>query len=313
MNSPFEVAIIGGGVSGATLATRLSQSPTLGGKLVLLEKGRRLGGRSTVYSSPIGELPLGAPQALNHTELCDLWLEVMSNSESAHSACLTLLSHHVSQLSFDGSQAHWSLSGEHWTREGERLPFECKARLLVLSCPPPQSLGLLQTMSLEEMLPEQKESISRIITKISSIKMVPTWCALVSGDLSPAINSGLSLNDSAVISKIIEVKAHSSYVIHTESKWSQAHLEWSVSEVYSKIEQTLMDLNCQGFEILKCHRWRFAGGDTDCSQSPLYNHSLRLGLCGDMYVLGSQANGIERAQESAHLLGIELSTSILEI
>ncbi len=332
MSSLLEYAVIGGGIAGVTithhLAERSRHSPS---SIALFEKSRRLGGRASMI--PISQeavAPLGVSECsinrqqvtssilfkklmmidntdhlqaeLDITLPTSLWEEAQSALESLDPISLHL-SHTITKITLSGDK-RWLIDGERWVK-GKKQSFNSSAKRLIITCPTPQTTSLLRT-AVQNSTSEVTSCLTPLIDTLSRVTFTPRWCTLIKTQSSL---SALRSIPNDLVEKIAHTSQPDIFVVHSSAQWSEHHLESDSTEVSASLREMISEYTSRPIEIIRVHRWRYAGGQRESDHSDLYWPTLGLGLCGDMLVRGTFERGVQRAVQSAITLIDQLDSN----
>lgn len=177
------------------------------------------------------------------------------------------------------------VSLEHDGRQGWRLQGDSEQDLgvfdlVIVNCPPPQAVALLQDHS-------------PIANTIAEVEMLPCWASMIQLNARDSrIPFDAAFVDDSPLSWICRndtkpgraTQPEACWVLHASSLWSKEHLETDTAAVESLMHQAFCD--AVGISINKIvsvgtHRWRYAIPATVLSLPSLWDSTQRLGACGD--------------------------------
>ncbi len=325
------IAIIGAGLAGGTLAQRLHQQ---GYTVTLFEKSRGVGGRLSSCRLPSGEADLGAPtltellsqhspQNSAYTDwLVDQgsvepWLASLSDfNDATHQEKYTetLLVHEQKQSRLirtliKGCTLHTSTRIKHLVPEKQGCSLidnQGKAlgsfSRVIVTAPAPQAVELLNKVP----------QFSKIAAQI---KTYPTWVSIICLETPTAIDTDIFCGSHPTFARIIRDTSKPNHQSgdNTEAWYLEANRDWSTAHQSAAIESVSAQLLSEFKLVVKkpikhsfqrTHRWLYAGHGTVHSEPFLLCDKTGIGACGDW--LG--ATGLEGAWQS----GDALANAILE-
>jgi predicted NAD/FAD-dependent oxidoreductase len=305
------VAIIGGGISGLSAAIALKQE---GARVMVFDKGRRLGGRLTVRRFDGLSFHMGArPQELEvHAHDGGVFeraialtkgaeghpLERLTRSLSAQlnaeeQACstrITGLYQELDGLYLEGdqhlSEPHPLYSSPHHTSWG---PFEA----LVIALPSPQAANLLfhydnelALRTLKARYAPQLVALVSLSAPLSTPHDLLTWEHPV---LERAERASLeALKEGQALEQSLE-RGADGWTLYATEAWSREHIELDKEEIAAHLVSIFCEL-CKGElcddppHVLtqQGHRWRYALPTYErAPQGVSLDQSKRVVLCGD--------------------------------
>jgi predicted NAD/FAD-dependent oxidoreductase len=341
----WDVVIVGGGMAGLTAAQRLAAA---GKRCLILEKSRGFGGRASLRRNDSWVADLGA-QFVSHGG--PVWNRLLAHHEPhlirttlgeptglrtvwAHhfgmnalvkglvavnnSMVTTQLASKVVRLDFENPTGHWRIGCDNG--------MSAKAQHLLLTCPLPQALDLVNASDLQAD-PTALETLKQT-TMTSTIALVfrcvqkpwpltantPLWLELgqsIAG-LFDQEGKGLERSDNTVV---MHLPNDLTQDLWAASDADTAQKAWSVwSELARAHDQVLPPWDPQ--RIVWIHRWRYAQClapmaetcRTLCLANP-QGHRAQLVLAGDAFAAGHGPQGLERA----HASGLAAADTILSI
>lgn len=314
------IAIIGAGISGLTLARRMTGAATV----VLHEKSRGVGGRMATRRTGDHQFDTGAQFFTARSRRFRQFLRPFLEEGSVVTWEPKLISidrsrgnykrfwfepHYIGQpgmtslakslatgqsvltgleiTALQGSPGRWSLCTEDGTVHG---PFDW----VVGTAPAPQSLALFgQHGSASEWLEQ--------------IRMQPCLCALIRLPIHTPLPGQVMQPRDSMIRWIADESSKKgrpqarSLVLHAHNEWSAQHLEadeqWLKQRFLSEVER-LTGINPDQITAIELKRWRHARVEQAAEHPFWMDRRLQLALCGD----GGDGGSVESAFTSADRL-----------
>ena len=311
----MRIAIIGAGLSGLTLATRLATEH----EIIVFEKARGPGGRMSTRRADPYAFDHGAQYFTAETEAFQRFLKpFLSNGTVAEwNTAIELkqgarLSGKTRYVGVPGMNAlckalaaplqlqtgihieRFELEHDTWTviaRDGQQYgPFDW----VISTSPATQTRVLLPaTFDGVSTLDDVKMSGCFALMLGFEIELDLRWTAM------KAANSPIGWI--AVNSRKPGRHTSTSLLIQSSNDWAESHLEDEPDDVTASLlkaasELTEIDLETASHKVL--HRWRYAATPEPLGQPYLIDTDLRLAACGD-WCLGSK---VEAAFTSANAL-----------
>lgn len=317
-----ETLVIGAGLSGLTLARKLSENSS---DVVLIEKSGSAGGRLSTRRSEAGNFDHGA--------------QYLTNRAPGFAALLA-------QLADSGDVARWNPSGKDSTHPwwvgqpgmsaiGKAMACELdisyqtratqilkqgrkflvhtqqadadgpvyRASRVVAAVPAPQALALLAPIDPE-------------FETLLNVGMAPCWSAMLAFEHPLAGVSDLSRGQDGDVLGLIARNSSKpgrtgeTFVMHATLQWSRAHVETDRETVRSSMleamrRQTGLADNLPCPVLSEVHRWLYAFVDKPLNQDFLANSQKNLFACGD-WSIGARA-------QAAHHSGQALADHIMSL
>jgi hypothetical protein len=287
----MRLAIIGAGLAGLACANRLR---ALGLEARLFDKGKGPSGRlaSRRIATPLGEavFDMGAQYFTVRDrdfaaqvagwlakELVAPWPEAgpgawVGTPTMAAPLKAMAADHDIRWNTFVGGV---SREGRVWRlhlKEGDEAPFDA----VIIALPAEQAMPLLALNDFDFM--------NRSAASVSQ----PCWTGLFAFDApletsSPVLRDGRVLAWAARNTSKPDRAGPEAWVAQAQPAWSQAHLERTPDEVADLLLAELFEITGSTPRAplaRHAHRWRFAKS-TGLDIGPLWNPTLRLGVCGD--------------------------------
>lgn len=300
----LEVAVVGGGIAGMTVAARLAE---LGLEVAVFEKSRGPGGRSSSRRQEPLRFDHGAPffaaKDPEFSEVLRTWVDralvvpwptrfahhtsggerrlgdaqpylaVPKMSALARAIGSDLCCHYSTRI-----QSLRPNSDRSWSLESiESQTF--RAQAVVLTAPPFQSLALLQDYA------------PQISAALREVEVAPDWTLMLSGapDLVEPGIGWVDFSDHPCLSRLIaehrkpQRPASPAWTLHARGDWSREYLEQSPEWVAQRLSQALSEALGQNprFDTIKAHRWRYARVQNPISPSFLADPKAGLYYGGD--------------------------------
>jgi len=321
VDEPPRIAVVGGGVAGATCARTLADH---GLNVEVYDKGRGAGGRLSTRRAESGEDEIvrfdhGAPSFEVEDERFRRYLEAWReqgivarwtgrfvelagpdaepvereadrfvgtpkmNQLVRHLGADLDVSFGVRVGSLEDDGGRWRVIDEH----GESLGvFDA----VVATPPAPQTAELLEGTG------------TPLLAAVREARMLPIWTAMISFDSEVPVDFdvarirggplGLAVRNASKPGR----GAAETWVLHASHEWSSERLEEGREEVAEALERAFRDLARGGVRGVgvahrSAHRWRYGRVDDAAGRDALYDESRALVLAGD-WVAGP---GVERA------------------
>jgi predicted NAD/FAD-dependent oxidoreductase len=308
---PLNIAIIGAGLAGLACAQRLTVA---GHTVSLFDKGRGPGGRMSTrrVATPQGEAAFDhGAQYFTVRDVCfrnqvDIWTragaalpwpaagtDAWVGTPAMNAPVKTLAAKHnvtwsaqIDTLTHDGTA--WHIAGENQTHG----PFD--AALLAIPA--------------EQAAPRLAPHAPDWAALATATTAEPCWTVMAA--FTSPVDAPDILRDQGPIGWAARNNAKpgrtgpEAWVIQASPAWSRDHLEQTPAEITPLLLEALADRTGPLPETLTAtaHRWRYAKSGK-AGTSPLWNPTLKLGVCGD-WLLGPRI-------ECAWLSGIQLAAAIL--
>jgi len=328
--SKLRVAIIGAGVSGATLASLIHQNV----ELVVFEKSRGVGGRlSTRRVDNIGAFDHGAQFFTCRTpEMQPLVEELLEKgcivpweaplvridaatgtSEPAtpgpryvgvgKAARLVeeLLEGGALTLRLDTEVAKLSRQGQAWIVADHAGTSFGHFDILVLTTPPKQAATLLDGVA-----------DNSLVQHLHNVPMAPCWCLLAYWPEATNTPFAGAFVQNSPLSWVArnETKPGRSinegeiWTVHASATWSASRSKEQGAEVERELSDALRALLGRNQEPswIQSHYWRYAQAAAPQTVACYWDSRLRLGLCGDWF----PGERLEGAFISAWHLALEI-------
>lgn len=318
------IAIIGAGISGLTLAQRLSARADI----VIHEKSRGLGGRMATRRSGNHQFDTGAQFFTARTRRFRRFLQPCLESGAVvpwepklitinraggnykrfwfephyigHPQMTSLAKHLASGrrvltgseiTKLQGSPGRWWLGGEDGTTHG---PFDW----IVGTAPAPQSLALFGEHGTASEWLEQ-------------IRMLPCLCALIRLPVDVPFPWQVVEPRHSLIRWMADQSTRKgrpqarSLVLHAHNDWSGEHFQadeqWLKERFLGELEH-LTDITPRQIIDIELKRWRYARVEQAAEQPFWMDGRLQLGLCGDGGVGGSVESAFTSADRLANAM-----------
>lgn len=277
--APRRVAVVGAGLAGAFAARILSAQ---GLEVVLFDKGRGAGGRTSGRRRDGGRFRHGAPVLHLHDGRLERWIDgwieagvIRDEGDHVRSSAPNDLVKHL-QVPLDvrfGHRVTTLARDDGWTVSGETpdAPFSDRFDAVLLTAPTPQAVALLGEHPFTGPL--------------SDVRYHPCWVGLFTYEHAqgPAAPGG------PIERAIIEPDGRH-VAMHATAAWSREHLELGRDEAAGHLAEAARTLGFAEPDAVDAHRWRYARIveplDTEC----LYDPTLRLAVAGDAFA-GGDARG----------------------
>ncbi len=316
----MKLALIGGGLTGATLARELSGS---GIDLHWFEKSRGLGGQCSTRRSPNGRFDHGAPYFHAHSDLFQntvrKWVEQgvaapwnARCAEFKNKSLHTIATNQTRYVGIPGmnelckfqageelclfgervSQIGWA--DEQWLLDFEGEREQTRADALVLTTPPAQASDLLGSFHYYQ-------------SYLKTISTDSTWVVLLT--LSEPLNAGFDeiLFSEGPLKKAVRNAGkpnrggEENWVLYGRAAWSKENLERPAEDASKDLVDVFRE--ALGDDLPKNmdwtgHRWRYAQAPEVNDLAPLIVSDSRLFVTGS-YFYGSTLEGAWRAGREA--------------
>lgn len=313
------IAIIGAGLAGATLANRLLQA---GRDVTIYEKSRGTGGR--LASCRLGDTPtnLGAPWFEPESQAFHDWLlrqpdiqerilqpqdfngspqaPVTVLSVNPYQSCMTrrLIEGAILNTGIRISALHTSENGVTLEDANGRKIAHHDA--VVVTAPAPQALPLLAP-------------VDDFVRLAASVDTLPTWVTVVGLQLG----SGYLCGQHPVLSRAIchqrtllsethpdTYPFEEIWQLEANTDWSLDHEDSPSREVALKMLESFSGITRQTLNItgLRSHRWLYARHESQLTDDYLWSEKQHIGACGDWF----RHDGGEGAWLSANALADKL-------
>ncbi len=313
------IAIIGAGLAGSTLANRLLQA---GRKVTIYEKSRGTGGR--LASCRLGDTAtnLGTPWFEPESKAFHDWLSKQPDiqnlvlypqdfdgrtlppvsvlSTRPYQSCMT-------RCLIEGAILNTGIriSAVQATRKGVILE-DANGRkaashdAVVVATPAPQALPLLAP-------------VDHFVHFATSVDTLPTWVTVVGLEQSSGAGSGYLCGQHPVLSRAICTQRgpHPDtrpfweiWQLEANKHWSMKHVDSPSHEVAVKMLESFSGITKQTLNItgLRSHRWLYARHQSTLMDDYLWSDEQRVGACGDWF----RHDGSEGAWLSANALADKL-------
>ena len=307
------IAVVGGGIAGLTVARLLKES---GAAPVIFEKARGPGGRMSTRRRDGGQFDHGAQYFTSSSDEFDEMVRDWSaagvvaewvgrfgswtsgavttdgpRSRWVGSPRMSALTRHLSSglvvisscrvMSLDRTARGWMLASEDGECHG---PYDA----VILTCPGPQAAALAP-------------SESAVHRRASSLCYTPCWAAMITAEDSTADHLDGYKCDHPVVAWI----AHDSskpgrpapgrWVVHAQARWSAENEEAAPHDVARTLSAAFTEVVAVKVSDVQVHRWRYALAGERSGPSMVFDEDLGLGLCGDALAGGR----VESAWQSA--------------
>jgi renalase len=306
------IGIVGAGVAGLACAERLRSI----GDIMLVDKGRRPGGRLTTVTIGNSSWDLGAPfftacdpqfraqvmdwQRAGWVARWDLgppnaWVGVTSM------ASLIAEQSRGHEIMFGFQARSLVRKGCGWTLEsqaGRIGPFDA----LVVAVPAEQAAPLLSLHDLDAA------------RDAASIRSSPCWAVMVEFARPLPVATHL-MSDWGIFSLVASNRSKPArgeeecWILHANGQWSRDHLELSPVEVAPLLLEAFaaeISIDLPEPSFIKAHRWRYSRPRGQ-SGDVIWNPALGLGACGDWCteptVEGAWLSGVRLAEKMIGTMG----------
>ncbi|GAB7550944.1 NAD(P)/FAD-dependent oxidoreductase [Novosphingobium sp. 11B] len=301
------IGIVGAGVAGLACAQRLRGT----GEIVLVDKGRRPGGRLTTVRIGTSSWDLGTPSftAFDPQFRAEVmrwqdagwvarWNDGPPDAVVGMPSMATLVAEQSRQLDvrFDFRVQSLSRGDSGWMIEGEGCqagPFDS----VVIAVPAEQAAPLLSLHDLDAA------------RYAASVRSSSCWAVMAEFQHPLAIPMNFA-TDFGIFSMVANNRSKPArgeaecWVLHANARWSHEHLEHAASDIAAQLLKAFaaaIESDLPPLSFVKAHRWRFS---RPCGQSGkvIWNPTLQLGACGDWCT--------EPTVEGAWLSGVQLAERI---
>lgn len=337
MNAPFsitDVAIIGAGFAGTAAALSLLNA---GKTVVLIDKGRGPGGRSSTRRTEAGRFDHGAPffavTREDFTKTVETWRghgiaapwqgRSIALDGTGTPAVPHLPDVHVGMPSMNGILKHLGQDLEirfgvrvetverhdgAWRLRDEDGAIVAQSEAVIISVPSVQAVPLLQTAG-----------ASVFAVEAAAVEVAPCWTvmALLPGT-TPAYEVaevtsgplGLAIRQDTKPGRDSTTSGHSAWVLHAAEAWATEHLEEDKDAVISPLINAFRGVGGPIGEpvFAAAHRWRYATVTKPVGKPHLWDPVKRVGACGDWLPDQGAHGGIEAAWQS----GTSLAAAVLK-
>ncbi|MGX7705929.1 NAD(P)/FAD-dependent oxidoreductase [Methylobacterium sp. Gmos1] len=313
MSEDGTIAIIGAGIAGAAAARRLSEA---GRRVVVIDKGRGPGGRMATRRGPDSlRFDHGAQYFTardpRFAALIADWtargVVAPWGGEGRHVG-VPGMSAPVRDL-LDGIDVRCGRAVGRLARErhgwrlaeadGAALAADTAFSHVLLTCPSPQSLALL-------------EDAGQSLPGVAEVRYAPCWTLMVAHDGPPLPGSPVreDRDPEAVLAWIAQDASKpgreggGTLVAHASPNWSRANLECAADDVAERLVAALRERVAIGeVHHRAAHRWRYAAVERALGEPCLFAPETGLGFAGDG-CLGPRV-------EFAYLSGLALGERVL--
>ena len=328
MSATTTTLVVGAGLAGMSFAHRLASG---GGRVTVVDKGRRPGGRMSTRRSRSGPVFDQGAQYLaarsvsfqqqvakwQHAGIVGEWTGRFVDLAPGSPAVDTqrqakrfvglpgmgsILEHLSDQAKtidgphFETRITALSRSGRQWQATDEAGNQHGPFDRVVVAVPPPQARELLGAHDHE------------IDQQLAAVQTAPTWTTMLSFQDSLQVtdwvgafveDSPLSqaVNNSAKPGRPSIEEAGECWVLHAGLEWSQQHLEDDADAVTAELQAAfaaLLGRDLPPPTYAQSHRWRYGHIVGPAADRWMLSADQTLGYCGDSCTQGSPAN-IERA------------------
>jgi renalase len=306
----LDIAIIGGGISGAILSAELSEL----GQVSIFEKARGVGGRMSTRYTDKYSFDHGAPiisldtaslandhiQMLLEQDVLKKWECTVANMDILHPHNKL----HYTQQSFYLSHTKMNLVVKSLMSKSANIYTQTRVTsvhkndnrlsvyadtdkllgefdIVILAIPAPQAKSLLFDSCID-------------ITDITASMEIIFSCMLGSSKHMPEYSWEIAKIDNSKLNKVVlnhKKPLRSKYfsaVAYATSKWSTAHSNDDKQTIQNHLVQecaNILDIDTNIFDYISCHRWLYAITDKVQTNTQGFIYKDSLGICGD-WLLG---------------------------
>ena len=310
----MKYAILGAGMSGATIAHALHQQ---GHEVIAFDKGRGVGGRMSSRRTDHGAVDHGAqyftaqtPEFLDavHLWMQEGWVQRWGDQIVASSGDERRLSTSVQRFigapimtgPIKGLLAQVETHTQHTAKRVYRQDHAWWIQVAELS----EAIGpfdaVISSVPLPQLPPLFDALPPQWLAQWSGITMTPCWALMVDwGRAAPDAFDGWFVNDT-FIDWIAQNDrkpgriGQPHWTLHATESWSQVHEEDAPESVIAQARQWLIDRGFGPPNTITAHRWRYARSQGEAAEAAYWDEGLRLGVVGD-WLGGGRVEGAWRS------------------
>ena len=298
----MKYAIIGAGISGATLAHALHQQ---GHDVTVFDKGRGAGGRMSSRRTEHGAVDHGAQYfTAQSPEFMDTirqwiqagWVQQWGDQVVASEGSSRRLSTSVQRFigvpqmpgPIKGLLSQVTTHTQHTIQRARRQDQAWWLDAAEAAQPLGPFDAVVSSVPLPQLPPLFADLPQPWLAQWSGISMTPCWALMVDwGHRAPAdAFDGWFVND-PFVDWIAQnhrkpgriTQPH--WTIHATPAWSQVHEEAAPEAVIEHARQWLSDRGFGAPAQIHAHRWRYARSEGEAAQAAYWDADLRIGVIGD--------------------------------
>ena len=305
------VAIIGAGLAGLTLATRLTEA---GWTVVVFDKGRAPAGRMSTRRAEPGGYDHGAQyftaKAPDFQREVDGW--VARRLAAEWRGRFGTLEHGQLTLKTDNPVRYVGVPGMNAVARALASTVDVRAGVRVehvrreqgawaLTAETGEALGTFERVAVAVPAPQAVPLLAgapALAARVAEVRMQPCWAVM----LRLAEPLALGVDGAFVHGSALSWAARDSdkpgrapgerWVLHAGPDFSRTHLEEKAEAVAPRLVEAFAEAAGVAVrpEEAVAHRWRFAQAESALDEGALYDADLGLGACGD-WCAGSRVEG----------------------
>ena len=298
----MKYAIIGAGISGATLAHALHQQ---GHEVTVFDKGRGAGGRMSSRRTELGAVDHGAQyftaQSPEFMDTIRQWMQAgwvqpwgdqVVTGEGSERRLSTSVQRFIGIPQMPGPIKGLLSQVKTHTQHTIQRARRQEQTWWLDAAESAQTLGpfdaVVSSVPLPQLAPLFADLPSEWVAQWSRISMTPCWAMMIDwGDVPPPdAFDGWFVNDEFVDwiaqnNRKPGRVAQPHWTMHATQAWSQVHEEARPEAVIDQTHQWLRDRGFGAPAQIHAHRWRYARSQGQAAQAAYWDADLRIGVIGD--------------------------------
>lgn len=310
-SSPLQVAVVGAGLAGLTLARELTRA---GHGVKVFDKGRAPAGRMSTRHAPGASFDHGAQYFTardpDFQREVARWMEqgVVAEWRGRFGSLEggTVTPERDGPVRYVGvpgmSAVARRLASEVEVHSNVRVgQLRREAGAWALTADTGEVLGRFERVMLAVPAPQAVPLLAEapaLAARVAAVSMSPCWAVLAHFDAPVALPlDGVFIQDSPLYwaardSAKPQRPEGERWVLHASADFSREHLEQSPESMVSRLLEAFSRAVGQSLRPgeAQAHRWRYARAEPPLDEGSLLDESLGLGVCGD-WCAGSRVEG----------------------